>query len=448
MNGILLTLIAIGAVSGPGDLQAGLARKVITPTGPIWMAGYIGRNRPSEGVVHDLWAKALALKDGQGRRVVIVSTDLLGLPRAISDVVAARAKKKYGRKRGQLMLNASHTHSGPLLCPNPITSPAIGPREQQQLSRYRNRLVDDLVEVVGAALADLRPATLAVGHGSAPFTMNRRERTAKGMKLGVNPAGPVDRDVPVLKIATPEGELRAVLFGYACHNTTVAGDGYQIHGDYAGFAQLELEKALPGTTAMFLQLCGADQDPYPRRKLELAAQHGKTLAAAVQEALAGTLQPVCPAIRTAYEVVGLALAHQDRAAFVAELKGNDRFRKRRAEAMLAELDAGRQTWQVSVPVQVVGFGDNLVLLALGGEVVVDYALRLKREYPQTNLIVAGYTNDVPCYIPSRRMLGEGGYEPVYSMVFYCQPGPLAENVEETLIGVCHRLLAKVGVSAF
>ena len=249
----------------------------------------------------------------------------------------------------------------------------------------------------------------------------------------------------MLRVAAPDGKLRAVVFGYACHNTTLAGDHFQINGDYAGFAQIEVEKALSGATAMFLQLCGADADPYPRRTLELAAQHGKTLAGAVERVLAGPLRPVQPAIRTAYEVVRLDLARQDRASFVRELKGDDQFRKRRAEAMLAALDAGRPIWQVPVPVQVVGLGDNLVLLALGGEVVVDYALRLKREYPRTDLIVAGYTNDVPCYIPSRRVLREGGYEANYSMVFDCQPGPFAENVEETLVGACHQLLAKVGV---
>jgi len=446
MNAILLGLLMLGAVSEPAELRAGVARKVITPEGPIWMAGFVARKRPSEGVVHDLWAKALALEDARRQRVVIVATDLLSLPRAISDEVAARAKQKYGLERSQLLLNSTHTHSGPVFLPNPIVGPDIDPLNQQRLVRYRQRLVDDLVEVVGAALADLRPATLAVGHGSAPFTMNRRQRTSKGIKLGANPAGPVDRDVPVLRVATPEGKLRAVLFGYACHNTTVGGDGYQIHGDYAGFAQLDLEKALPGTTAMFLQLCGADQDPYPRKKLEYAVQHGKTLADAVERVLAGTLRPVHPAIRTAFEVIRLDFAHQDRAVFEQELKGTDRFRKRRAEAVLAALDAGRPVWQVPVPVQAVGFGDNLVMLGLGGEVVVDYSLRLKHEYPHTNLIVAAYSNDVSCYIPSHRMLSEGGYEVIASMVYYAQPGPLAENVEETLIGACHRILAKAGAT--
>jgi hypothetical protein len=444
MNGIILTLLVLSAVPGPAEFQAGVARKVITPTGSIWMSGYAARTRPSEGVVHDLWAKALALEDARGGRVVIVGTDLIGLPREVSDEVAARVKKKHGLQRAELMLNSSHTHSGPGVWPNLQVMFDVSPGERQRLIDYRDRLVDDLVQVVGAALADLAPATLAAGHGSAGFAVNRRQPSGKGFKLGVNPAGPVDHDVPVLRIAAPGGKLRAVLFGYACHNTTLGGDRYQLNGDYAGFAQLELEKALPGATALFLMLCGGDQNPYPRGTPELAAQHGKTLAGEVQRVLAGGLRPVRPAIRSGYEEVKLELARRDRAVFEQEAKGNDRFRKRRAEAVLAALDAGRQVWQVPVPVQVVGFGENLAMVALGGEVVVDYALRLKREFPQTDLIVAGYTNEVMCYIPSRRVLGEGGYEAVDSMIYYGQAGPFAASVEEALIAACHRLLVKVG----
>ena len=317
--------------------------------------------------------------------------------------------------------------------------------DRRQLVEYGNRLVDALVEVVGAALADLRPATVAVGHGSAAFAANRRQPTDKGVVFGANAKGPVDHDVPVLLVTGADGKPRAVVFGYACHNTTFGSDYYQINGDYAGFAQIELEKALPGATAMFLAGCGGDQNPQPRIGHELAARHGKTLADEVRRVLTGKLQPVPPAIRTGYEDVKLDLVRQDRAVFEEEAKCKDQFRRRRAETVLAAIDAGRPIWQVPEPVQVVGLGDKLAIVALGGEPVVDYSLRLKREYPRANLIVAGYSNDVMCYIPSRRVLKEGGYEAVDSMIYCGYPGPFVEGVEETLIGACHRLLAGVGV---
>ncbi len=435
--------------SNADEFRAGVARQVITPVGPVWMSGYASRDKPSEGVVHDLWGKALALEDAEGRRVVIVATDLIRLPREVSEEIAARAKMRFGLKRDQILLNSSHTHSGPAIWPNlNIISKDIDETDQRRLIEYKKRLIDDLVALVGAALSDLGPAKLEVGHGSADFAVNRRQPTERGYRIGVNPNGPVDHDVPVLRIAAPDGELRAVLFGYACHNTTLGGDYYRIGGDFAGFAQIELEKALPGATAIFLQLCGGDQNPNPRGTVELAEKHGKSLADVVQRALAGKLEPVSPSVRTAFEDVKLDFARQERAVFEKEAKSENHFRKRRAEKVLAALDAGRPVWQIDVPVHAVALGDKLALLTIGGEVVVDYSLRLKREFPQADLIVAGYTDHVICYIPTRRVLREGGYEAAGSTIYFGRPGPFAENVEDKLIGGCRRVLEKIGVKPF
>jgi len=423
--------------------KAGVARKAITPTGPVWMSGYAARTHASEGVIHDLWAKALALEDPSGRRVVIVTTDLIGLPREVSAEVAARARKQYGLERSQVLLCSSHTHAGPVVWPNLKTMyDLLTPAERESLQQYARRLVGDLVSVVGAAVADLAPAQVSMGHGSVGFAMNRRQAVAKGYAIGSNPKGPVDHDVPVVKVAAPDGKLRAVLFGYACHNTTLGGDEYRINGDYAGFAQIELEKAMPGVTAMFTILCGADQNPSPRGKMEMAAEHGKALADEVRRVLAGSLCPVRPPVRTAYEDVSLEFAPQPRSKFEEEAKSKDRFRRHRAEAMLAALDAGHPVRDVLLPVQVVRLGNDLTLVALGGEVVVDYALRLKREFAGTHLIVIGYANDVMCYIPSQRVLREGGYEGGDAMIYYGLPGPFTDAVEETVVGACRRLLER------
>jgi neutral ceramidase len=440
-----LSLTLCGA-AGPAVFRAGTARKRITPDRSIRMAGYAARTRPSEGVLHDLWVKALAFEDAKGERLAFVAADLVGLPREVCDEVAARAAKTLGLQRRQILFNASHTHSGPVIWPFlRFMTTEEEQKERPQLLDYRSRLIEALVEVLTAAVADLRPATLQLGHGSAGFAANRRQPTEKGYVIGVNPKGPVDHDVPVLKISASDGTPRVVLFGYACHNTTLTGGNYLINGDYAGFAQIEIEKALPGATAMFMQLCGADQNPNPRSSRGLAEQYGKELAEAVRRALDGRLETISPTIRIAYEEVKLDIARQDRAVYEEEAKSKNAFHRRRAETVLAALDAGRPVWQVSLPVHVVRLGGNLSFVALGGEVVVDYALRLKREYPNAGLIVAGYSNDVPCYIPSRRMLKEGGYEPIESMVYYQQAGPFAENVEDTLIDSCRRLLAGVGV---
>jgi neutral ceramidase len=440
----LLALLSTCSPLLAADFQAGVARVKITPPTPFWMSGYAARTHPSEGVEQELWAKALALRDGKGRQVVLVTTDLIGLPRAISDEVAARVQARFHVERPRLVLSASHTHCGPAVRKNLAVLYDFSEDDRRRVDAYGAELVDRLVEVVGRALDDLAPARLRVGHGAVGFAVNRREPTPEGVKIGVNPKGPVDHDVPVLKVTGKDGALRAVLFGYACHNTTLGGDFYRIGGDYAGYAQAEVERAHPGATALFMMLCGGDQNPDPRGTLELALQHGHALAAEVGRVLGTSLRPVRPPIRTAHEVVSLDFAPHTRAAFEEEATSEDRFRQRRARLMLAAYDAGQPVRQTPYPVQAVRFGRDLTLLALGGEPVVDYALRLKRELPGESLMVAGYCHDVMGYIPSRRVLQEGGYEAVDNMIYYGQPGPFAESLEEAIFAAVRRVAGAVG----
>jgi hypothetical protein len=435
--------LLLAATLNAADYRAGLARLIITPEKPIYMSGYATRTHPSEGKIHDLWAKALAIEDRKSGRVVIVSTDLVGLPKSITDLVAARVLKEYNLDRARLVINSSHTHTGPLIRGNLANMFALSAEEQQRVDEYSRQLTDKLVTVVGAAIGDLAPANLSFGNGVAGFAMNRREPSATGIKNGLNPNGPTDHDVPVLKVTTPDGKLRAVLFGYACHNTTLTGEFYQFSGDYAGFAQIALEKANPGATALFLMLCGADQNPQPRSKLEYAQKYGADLAAEVIRVLAGQLQPVSGAIRAAFQTVDLQFAVHTRQTFESRLSEANVFRVRHAKAMLATYDQGYPIRRYPYPVQAIGFGKDLTLVALGGEVVVDYVLRIKKEYGSKGIIVAGYSNDVMSYIPSLRVLKEGGYEASDAMLYYGLPGPYNDDVEDQIFRTIARVMKRV-----
>ncbi len=443
MKHALFLLAMSGALSAAG-FKAGVARIDITPEGPIWMSGYASRKQPSQGVLQRLWAKALAVEDARQGRAVIVTTDLIGLPRAVSDVVAARVLKQYGLPRAALLLNSSHTHTGPVVRPNLSTMYALDEENDRRIGAYTRELTDKLVAVAGAALGDLRPARLSYGAGSAGFAMNRREFTPKGVRLGRNPQGPVDHQAPVLRVDAEDGRLRAVLFAYACHNTTLTGEFYELSGDYAGFAQAEVEKAHPGATALFMALCGGDQNPEPRGTLQWAEAHGKALAAEVSRVLAGKLPPLAGPLRSHFRLIELPFAAHSRDTFEKELKDSNPYRVRRAQAMLKAYDERRPVRRTPYPIQAIRFGKGLTLLALGGEVVVDYALRVKKEFGPDQIVVAAYSNDVMCYIPSLRVLKEGGYEAVDSMVYYGQPGPFAEDVEERVFAGIHAVLKAVG----
>ncbi|MGC4056394.1 MAG: neutral/alkaline non-lysosomal ceramidase N-terminal domain-containing protein [Paludibaculum sp.] len=428
-------------IAAPGT-KAGVAKVEITPSGPIWMAGYAARTKPSEGA-SPIWAKALALQDSKGMTAVIVTTDLIGLPRSVTDVVAARVIEKYKLERNQVVFNSSHTHTGPVVANNLWIMGPQEPAQKRIAEEYTNNLKDQLTTVIGAALGDLQPATLAFDYGEVGFAVNRRVVTPKEVLLDVNPAGPVDHKVPVLRVVAANGQVRAVLFGYACHNTTLTAEFYTITGDYAGYAQAAVEKAFPGATALFMQLCGGDQNPNPRSKPELAEQHGTALAAEVGRVVKTPMKPVSGRLKSVYQTTELPFAPHTSEQYTKDLGDRNVFKQRRAAAMLALYKEGREPRKLQYPVQVIRFDKGFTLVALGGEVVIDYSLWVQRTFAGERLMVAGYSNEVACYIPSARVLREGGYEAVDSMIYYGQPGPFTEEVEPRIQEAVTKAMARV-----
>lgn len=412
--------LALGQVKSPGakpatastslTWRAGTATAVITPKENMWMAGYAARKKPSEGVARDLHGKALAIEGSDGQPFVLVTTDLIGIRRDVRNKVAEHCRTKFGLPPERLMLNASHTHCGPEY------RPRAG--REQEAENYQTFLEETLIRIVGEALKNRRPANAAYARARCGFAMNRRRNYALpaddlNAKRAPTYDGPVDHDVPVLTIHDEKGTLRAIAFGYACHNTTLssvtvppAEPKYLFNGDYAGFAQERLQHAYPEAVAMFVNGCGGDQNPYPRRDevpgvlpLELAEHHGKTLAYSVIAALNTGARPLSGSIRAAIGDV--------------ELTRNG--------------DKPSHTY----PVQVVHFGDAVTLVALGSETVVDYALRFKSEIKAPMVWVAGYSNDYAGYVPSRRVAVEGGYEAANDFTL---------DVEDRIVGKVRSLL--------
>ncbi|HEY3740810.1 MAG TPA: neutral/alkaline non-lysosomal ceramidase N-terminal domain-containing protein [Bryobacteraceae bacterium] len=436
-------LLASVTLFGKG-YEAGVERIDITPEHPIWMSGYGSRTHPSTGVRTHLWAKALAIRDERNQGVIIITTDLIGLPRSVTDIVSARLSIDHSIPRGSILFNSSHTHTGPIVRANLITMFDLNAEDHAYIEAYAREVTDKLTQVAAASLGKLAPATLSYSTGEADFAMNRREPTPHGVIIGVNPNGPTDHSLPVLRVSSlASGRTIAILAGYACHNTTLTGSFYELSGDYAGFAQMDLEKSNPGATALFLMLCGGDQNPEPRGTVELAEQHGHTFANTVDALLKRPMQSVHGPIKVAFEQTRLAFAIHTRETFDQQLTSKNASEVRRARAMLKRYDAGDPIRDTPYPVQAIAFGKSLTILALGGEVVVDYDLRAKKEYPGRNLIVAGYSNDVMCYIPSKRVLKEGGYEASESMIYYGQPGPFAEDVEDRIFDAIHHVMARV-----
>jgi hypothetical protein len=427
----MLTILLLLTAAGP-EWKAGVASRVITPEESMWMAGYAARKAPAEGKETELYVKALAIESPDGARAVLVTSDLIGIPRSLAERVRADVAKKPGLKREQLMLTCSHTHCGPVIADNLEDMYPMPEAEAKKVAPYTRRLRRLFAEVITEAVGKLAPARLAAGKGTARFAVNRRKPTDKGIVGGASPEGPVDHDVPVLRVEDARGKLIAAAFGYACHNTTMSYLKWS--GDYAGFAQAEVEKRHPGALALFWTGCGADANPLPRGKVELAKEYGKQLADAVHDTLGGKLTPLDKGLAMRYEEVAIPYAAvPTREQLEAQAKSKALAEKRRADKLLKLLDDGGKidSHYRHFPVQVWKLGP-VTWVALGGETCVDYSLRLKKELAGA-VWVAGYANDVMAYVGSRRILKEGGYEADSSVVYYGLPSRWADDVEELII---------------
>jgi hypothetical protein len=425
------------------DWEAGVAKAVITPEKSVWLAGY-GSIRAPEGKLHDLWMKALALKDATGRRAVLVTSDFQGIPKAMADRTCGKLRQRFGLSRDQVMLTYSHNHCGPRLTEDLHDYYPVDAAQEALVDEYTAQMEAKIVEVVGEAMSKLAPASLRIGEGRATFAVNRRNNkeaeVADLIAKGATLKGPVDHAVPVMTVSDAQGKLLAVIFGYACHPTTLSFT--QWCGDYPGFAQLALEKNHPGATAMFINTCGADQNPLPRRRVELCERYGRMLAEGVEQALKQPMKPVAPGLRTAFEFVELAYDKVvTREELQAELQNKNAIRARWAARMLKKLDAGEKfASSYPYPLHAWRLGGELLLIGMGGETVVDYALRFKKEFgPGT--WVCGYADDLIAYIPSRRVWEEGGYEGGSFLYEYGRPAfRWAGDVEERIVGTVHRLV--------
>ncbi len=450
---LLLTAISVRA---DGLWKAGTAKAVITPTEKMWLAGFSNRTNPATGEkLMDLWVKGLALEDASGHRAVILTADLLGIPQNVYQHVRTAIGKKFALQPDQILLCASHTHCGPVLRDALYDIYPLDQSQRNLIEKYTTQLESHMIEVVGAAIADLAPARITSGQGTTAFAVNRRnnlEPKVPDMIAAGDLKGPVDHSVPVLAVYTPDGKLKSVLFGYACHNTTLQLSEWS--GDYAGFAQLALEKNHPGAQAMFFMGCGGDQNALPRHEIYLSQRYGHMLASAVEEVLVAPPHNLPPELITKMKTITLPFGTPLTVNELQTLKNDSQPPTRRwATRWLEFLQSGKTpAHDYSFPLQAWEFGGQQLLLTLGGEPVVDYANKFKQSFGAQTW-VAGYCNDVMTYIPSLRVLLEDavtkpgarwGYEGSYCFVVYGLPAKRwGENVEDLITSGAKELVGEI-----
>lgn len=442
---VLALLVAVASsVAQSGAWKAGVAKANITPQESMWMAGYAARNKPSEGTLHELWAKALVLEDAAGKLAVLVTADLVGIRQELSNKIREGLEEKYGLRRDQVILNSSHTHTGP----ETDVGRHIFHLDELQLNKidqYAKRLENQIIGLVGRAMEARQEVSLFSENGVTRFQVNRRNNREAELTAQTELKGPNDYSVPVLKVVTKSGDLLAVAFGYACHPTVLSD--YNWSGDYPGFAQLELEQTYPGTTALFFQGAGADQNPLPRRSVPLAQQYGSQLAAAVIRVLQEDMRPLSPEIATSYSEIDLAFAKdsptkEELEQIISLDSAYPPYLQHNAKVLLDQLENGNALiTSYPYPVQVWKLGEQS-LFSLGGEVLVGYSIALKQVFGP-DIFVMGYSNDVMAYIPTASVLAEGGYEGTRSPIF---TSPWASNIENKILKESVRLAQDVGIA--
>ncbi len=488
--------------AAPPAIPIGAAKLDVTPRHPVRLTGYSGRRAETASVAQPLWVKALAIgadraagsEASEDGPAILLTLENCGLTPAIRRAVVAALSAQAGIRDERIVIAVSHTHSAPALrdwAPF-LFAEELPADHQKHIDDYTDEVVQRLIQVARDALAARRPGRLSWGQGRIGFAANRRRLEAgRWAGFGVQPDGPVDHSLPVLAARDTRGELIAVVANYACHCTTLSGDFQQIAGDWAGYAQEMIEADHPGSIALITIGCGADANPEPRRSdLALCRQHGRSLADEVKRLLAGPLQPLDPRLSCRLRQIELPFeALPTRRQWEERVKepGAQGYHARR---FLAKLDQGETLPNtLSYPIAVWTFGDgpaaaarsgrqlgsqsspqpsqqpsqqsspqsgqqsgsqsspqsrpqpaDLAMVFLGGEVVVDFAIRFKDEFDGSRLWLTAYANDVCCYIPSRRVLREGGYEAEQSMWLYARPARLADNSEDLISDTVMKLI--------
>ncbi len=409
----------------------GIGRREITPETPIRLSGFGFRREESAGVRQRLWAKALAMGTEAEAPVLIITLDAMAISDQLVQDIVTRVRRATDIPATHVAVTVTHSHTAPMLtgvCPTLFGTP-IPPEHQTHIDQYTQLLVARAAEAGISALRERQPATLAWGESRVGFARNRR--TAEG---------PVDHDLPVLLVRNAKGAVVAVYTSYACHCVTLSDN--QVSGDWAGYAQEHLERLFPGAVGLVSVGCGADSNPssgVTGDKAEVASAQGLEIAEAALRLSEGPLRPVTGPVRVHSERLSPPF---DRLPTREEWEA----RGAREDAVgyharyqLAKLDRGESLpTTLEYPVQTMAFGDSLAMVFLSGEVVVDYALRLKRENDSRRLWTNGYSNGVAGYIPSERILREGGYEGGGAMVYFDRPTRFAAGIEQPIIDAVQR----------
>src|SRR5690606_32629938 len=340
--------------------------------------GYGARSKSETvKIMHRLEAKALVFDGDQEDPAVFITLDLVGLSDYMTSQILEGLKEKWDRDPARVAMSASHTHGAPevgniinILQYRGATfsDSLLSVDELEHITQYNDQVVGAVLEAVGQAFANREPSIVAWGQGQALFAKNRRTQ-----------GGPIDPAVPMMRITSPDGDLRGVLVNYACHGTTLSGAVNEIHGDWMSEAKINIEKRHPGVIAMVAIGCGGDANPNPRGSMDDMKTHGADIANQVDKLLTAQLDTLAGVPECRITRVDLPFEKVPDTDELVQLASNDHTIKGYYARLALErvLRGDPIPSSISYPIQVWAFGDQMAMVNLAGEVVVDYSYRIK-----------------------------------------------------------------------
>ncbi len=447
LAGRMFAAAATSAASG-GAL-AGWAEVEITPPLGIALGGRGGAETPADQVLDPLYAQVLFMQDAKGRGFVLASLDVIGLPHDLSDRIRARLVHELGVAWNLIVLNASHTHSGPYMLRSLMAG--VGPPPQVEAD-YFKALEEKLVGAARAAGKAIRPIRAEVFLGDAEIGINRRGRNQQGrISMIPDAKGPFDDKVWVLRLTPEDGKPPAIVFSTACHAVIAYGYAYTaISADFPGVARKVLREALgPNSHAQFVQGFAGDIRPRTLADLE-GGRFRKSKPADLDQAGRALSGVVLGALKSPGETLSLDLAGTADRPFLARDKPppRERYEKMQANALaetnayrlavadywLKRYDSGQGFAQGDPwPLGLIRLAENQWVVHSGGEPCIEWRSKMSQWLSPLRIVTWGYSQEARCYLPTESMLAEGGYEVLESnQGRESTPAPFAPGIERAM----------------
>jgi neutral ceramidase len=399
---LLFVILLTGSIFCPAcqaALKAGCAKADITPPVGVWLSGYSSRNKPSEGISDELYAKALVLDDGQNK-IAIVSADLLWVPLETTNEVRELVKQKIGVPESNVLICATHTHFGPKV--EKIRKDWPDTPNSKVDKSYVQKLTKKIAESILTAAKNTGPVKLGMVKGEiSEIVYNRRTKKPDGkvaMTFRLPPAdpnlafGPIDPQVSILRVEDSSRKLVGTIVNYACHPVCGATDNeefYSISADYPGYTSRVVEQ-MEGGICLFALGTAGNMNPV---RIE-----GENHRSRIGKALGGEVLRRLQFVSTSGDIALKALKKQVILPIKKDLPA-ERIR-----------DVNKPEEILTTEIQVLRMGD-IYILGLPGEVLVEIGLEIKKKSGIKNLFIISLSNDACGYVCLSQAYDEGGYEP-------------------------------------